>query len=134
MDERRIRFQDLETICGIDLGKAFGHINHEYFRIMCSRSPQDTLVNPFIPQQEAYAPSAPTSASPPVLQKPKIWNAMPSDRSALNEIFEQVQQDQRFFEQSGVHVLAVDDPLRAEHAALCLATNHILHEYKVSVY
>ncbi len=81
MVERRVRFQDLEQTCGIDLGKAFGHIAHEYYRIMCSRDPQDTLTDPFSPQQEAFAPSERASASTPVLRKPKIWNAMPSDRS-----------------------------------------------------
>lgn len=137
---RRIRFQDIEKICQIDLGAEFGRIAHEYTRIMRSASPQDALVSP-VPlnrQLQAFSPSSPveTTQDQPgvVFAKPGSWNVMPSDRSMLAEIFLQVQQDAEFFEQSGVHVLAIDDPLRAEHAAMCLATEHVLSGYGIKVY
>lgn len=137
---RRIRFQDIEKLCQIDLGAAFGCISHEYTRIMRSTSPQDALVSP-VPlsrQLQAFSPSSPqeTTHDQPgvVFAKPYSWNLMPSDRSMLAEIFLQVQQDAEFFMQRGVHILSETDPIRAEHAALCLATNHVLKDYDLEVY
>lgn len=91
---------------------------------MRSQAPEDTLVSPFHLQQQALLP--PQRPEPAIIQKPQCWNAMPSDRHHLYAIFEQVQQDATFHAERGVHVLSVTDPLRAEHAALCLATEHIL--------
>ena len=125
---RRLRFQDLERVCHIDLALSFNDLQHEYLRIMNWNS-ADVLVSP-VPLTQHEAQSAPRQC----FAKPARIPFIPSDRGELMEIFLQVQQDAAFFAKTGIHILPVESPVRAQHAAICLAADHIFADYKVDVF
>lgn len=128
---KRVRFQDLETVCRIDLGLAFGDLVTEYYRVMRRSSPEPLFSPVPLSQQEAFMPSSARTR----FSKPDCIPPVPADRGELMEIFAQVQYDAEVFSERGIHILDKDAPVRTQHAGLCLAAANILRRfYNVEVY